>query len=365
MFPNLRIFCLLLTAIQLLPYSSAQADSVDSLLTTFDRSANWQTANQLFKEFHHADVSDPVTYQASTPKDSLRKEVWYWSGENYYAKQRYRDAIRYAEKAIPLLRAGSNRDEEADCLSLLAISNIRQSNYEQAAVYAKQCYQLDKQSGDEDRICSSLNTLTAIYLSAKQPQEAEHYVVKALSMVDEKRTPQRKAVLLGMASEVYHALGNNPLALTYAEAAYALEKKLGRKDAANIRLAQKAAVLNGLKRYKEAQQILQTVIPAFREKGNLQSLGISCNKMGQAQQKQNRQSEALGYYREAVSVFRQLHDIYNEMHARRGIYESLWDINPDSARIEMEQYNALKDSIYNHTTAESLARSRRSLIPNS
>lgn len=345
----------LLTVLLLLSGSGRAAD-VDSLLRVFEQRADVQAANRLMRVFSESGLCDPVTYGDATPKDSLRKQVWYWAGEYYYAVQRYRDAVQQAQRALPLLRAGINHDEEADCLNLLAISYVRLSDYDNAATYAKLCYQLDKQSGDNDRMSSSLNTLTAIYVAANQPKEAEQYITKALSLTDETKNPQRKAVLLGTASEVYHAMDDDRRALEYADAAYDLEVKLGREDHAKVRLAQKASVLIGLHRYREAQQLLQQVISAFREKGNQQSLGISCNKMGMALLLQERPAEALPYYREAALIFRQLHDTYNELHAQKGIYESLWTLSPDSARMELERFNALKDSLYNNATAESMAR---------
>ena len=349
---------LLTTVALLLVFAGSRADVVDSLLRAFERHADLGAANSLMRVVSGEELCDPVVFPAATPKDSLRKTVWYWAGEYYYAHQRYQDAVRQAQRALPLLRVGANRDEEADCLNLLAISYIRLSNYDEAATYAKLCYQIDKESGDHDRMSSSLNTLAAIYLAANQPREAERYIVKALSLVDEQNNPQRKAVLLGMASEVYHGMGDDQRALEYADAAYNLEVKLGRDDRAKVRMAQKASVLLGLHRYRDAQQLLQQVIPYFREQGNQQSLGISCNKMGMALLSLQRPSEALGYYREARQIFRQLHDTYNELHAQKGIYEALWTVSPDSARTELDRFNALKDSLYNQATAESLARFR-------
>ncbi len=346
-----------LTAIALLlACASGRADVVDSLLRAFERQADLGAANRLMRVYSDEQLCDPISFSADTPKDSLRRLVWYWTGEYYYAQQRYQDAVRQAQRALPLLQAGNNRDEEADCLNLLAICYIRLSNYNEAATYAKLCYQLDKQSGDNDRMSSSLNTLAGIYMSANQPKEAEQYITKALSLTDETKNPQRKAVLLGMAAEIYNALGDHRRALKYADDACNLELKLGREAHAKVRMAQKASVLIGLHRYREAQQLLQQVIPAFREQGNQQSLGICCNKMGMTLLAMQRPDEALPYYREAAQIFRQLHDTYNELHAQKGIYESLWTTCPDSARLELERFNALKDSLYNHTTAESLAR---------
>jgi len=332
------------------------AQSVDSLLSNFERSANWQTANNLFKVFHKAGVSDSYSFDASTPHDSICQEVWYWAGEYYFAQQQYLESMKYCQKALPLLRTRKNSEEEADCLNLLAISHMRLTKYEMAIIYAKQCYKLDQQTGDKNRISYSLNLLAGIYMAAKQSQEAEKYIVKALDMADEKNDPKHKAVLLGMASEVYHSLGNDELAVQFADESYQLEKRLGREGSANIRKSQKAAALIGLKRYEQARQLLEEAIPVFRANGNRQSLGISCNKMGLALLNMKQSDKALSYFKEARSIFKQLHDTYNELHAQRGIYESLLEFAPDSARIEMERFNDMKDSIYNNSTAESLAR---------
>lgn len=54
------------------------------------------------------------------------------------------------------------------------------------------------------------------------------------------------------------------------------------------------------------------------------------------------------YLREAVSLCHEMGNPYNEMHARDGLYQALWTINPDSARLELERFDLLKDSLYNN-----------------
>ena len=71
---------------------------------------------------------------------------------------------------------------------------------------------------------------------------------------------------------------------------------------------------------------------------------------------QEREKEAIAYYREAADILVETGDLMNEMHSRRGLYESLWKINPDSAKIELDRFDLLKDSLYTNATAENLAR---------
>lgn len=273
--------------------------------------------------------------------------------DSLYGAQQYKEALTTAKQALPQCKG---KETEADCLNLLAIINIRLSDYDEAARYAKQCYALDEKTGDADVMSSSLNTLAAIYMGANQPKEAEQYVLKGIEMAEKANNPGRMAILQAMASEVYHAMGNDQKALPYIERAYEIDKQQGNEPRAMVRLAQKASVLIGLHNYKEAEQVLGEVIPFLRKTPDRQSLGIACNKMGMALLSQQREQEAVPYYQEAADIFQQLGDPYNEVHARRGLYESLWKQNPDEAKIHLDRFNDLKDSIYSNTSAERLAK---------
>ena len=313
-----------------------------------------KAANEFLKEMCVLEFLDkPVVFTSTTPADTLRQQVWYWAAEYLYDQQDYQHAVEYGKKALPLTKGSAT---EADCLNLLAIINIRLSDYVEAAKYAKQCYALDEKNGDPDAMSSSLNTLAAIYMGANQPKEAEQYVLKGIAMAEKADNPNRMAILLAMASEVYHAQGNDQQALPYIEKAYETDKASGNEERAIVRLAEKASVLIGLHQYKEAEQTLGEVIPALRKLGDRHSLAIACNKMGMTLLSQKREQEAMPYYREAAEVFAEMGDIYNEVHARKGLYESLWKNDPVAAKDELDRFNDLKDSIYSITSAERLAK---------
>ena len=342
----------------LLPFQ-ARAD-VEQLLEQFGQTQQpatlTQLANQFFDELHAQQfIDEPCRFGSVTPVDTLREQVWYWAAEFFYDNQQYDRAEQYGRLALPLFRKGNDRVGESDCLNILAITNLRLSDYEEAIDYIRQCYRLDEQNGDPERIASSLNTLASIFISANQPQEAEQYIKKGLAMLPT-LSQERQSTLLGMASEVYHAMGNDEAALDYAGQAYDVEQQLRREYKSMVRLAQKASALIGLHRYEEAEQVLRQIIPYFRTIGDRQSLGISCNKMGMTLHCLMRQQEAVDYYREAADIFVAIGDRTNEMHSRKGLYESLWKSQPDSAKMELDRFNELKDSLYNSASAESLAR---------
>lgn len=331
--------------------------TIEKQISEYDASSGSEyisIANNVMRLFYAAKITDEaIEFEANAPRDSVNQQVWYWASEYFYAHQAYPQALKYGLQALPLC---NNDEDRANYLSLISLIYFRQSNYEQAANYAKQCYKLDEKSGNPDVMSSSLNTLAGIYIGANQPKEAEQYILKAIELAKQANNPARMAVLQGMASEVYHALGNGKEALKYINEACNIEQELGNEHKLMVRLSQKASVLIGLHDYKGAANLLNQVIPYLETVGDKQSLAISCNKMGMALMGQNLDDEAVGYYRKAAEIFANIGDRGNEMHSRKGLYESLWSRNPDSAKIELNRFNDLKDSLYNMASAESLAR---------
>jgi len=346
---------LVMTVLALLMSVCAMAQDVESALAKFDKQTNVAAANLFFSELLKAEfVDEEIVFPDGTPADSLQKQVWYWAGEWMYDQQQYEQAEAYALKALPLCHVGN--DFKADCLNLLGLIYVRMGDVKNAANYAKQCLEIDMQSGDDDRISSSMNTVAGIYMAGYQAKEAEQYILGALEHAEKVDNPARKAVLLGMASEIYHTLGQDEKALTYAEQAIETEEKLGRSPKLLIRLSQKGSALLGLHRYKEAEDIYRQIAPEMKAMGDYHSYAIALNRLGMSLLCQERQQEAIPYYREAAGLFSKMGDLYNEIHSHKGLYESYWTLNPDSAKLELDLFDLLKDSLYTHSTADALSR---------
>ncbi|MBQ9357780.1 MAG: helix-turn-helix domain-containing protein [Prevotella sp.] len=256
------------------------------------------------------------------------------------------------QEALPLFH-GDNR---ADCLNLLAITSLRIGNSSQAADYAKQCYELDLKSGDADRISSSLNTLAGIYLGANLPAEAEQYVMKGIDYCRQAGNAPRLATLHGMASEVYHALGDQQKAYDYALEAYNMEQQIGRPTQAAMRQSQMAAALTAMQRFSEAKDCLQKAITQFEADGNIHSLGICCNKMGELMLWETKPDSAVPYFTRAADIFKQMGDLYNEMHSQLGLFNALKDSDPEAAMYKLDRYNELKDTIYSREAAQAMGQ---------
>lgn len=335
--------------------SVAWAQDVDEALAQFDQHPDAKAANDFFDALLKQEFIDEQTvFPATASTDSLQQQVWFWAAEWLYDQAQFKEAETYALKALP--KYHPSNPEKADCLNTLGCIYVRLGDFKQAANYAKQSVEIEVREGDHDRISSSMNTLAGIYMAGYQTKEAEQIILQALDHAEQADNPARKAVILGMASEIYHALGNDTIALPYAEQAYEIDKQLGRESKMMVRLSQKSSALIGLHRYEEAEEALRTCIPALRQMGDYHSLAIDLNKLGMSLLCQKRPAEAIPYYKEAAELFSKMGDLYNEIHSHRGLYECYWDLNPDSAKIELDYFDLLKDSLYTNSTAESLSR---------
>lgn len=357
------------TLLLLLQFCVLSATGVASSLTDFDNNPCRQNAETFFgclieDEF----LDEQIELSATASRDSLCATVWYWASEYFYDSQDFRAAERYGLQALPLCKAVGDKTMEADCASLLGLIYVRLGEFDKAAVYAKQCNQLDIESGDDNNIASSYNTLAGIYMSMRQPDEAERYILKAIEHVERTDNLPRKAVIYGMASEVYqHKFGDSERlrnssdrklvekTLDYATRAWEIEKQLGRDDKAAIRQTQRAAALTVLERYDESEKALLEAIPVIEASGNYHSLGIAYNHLGDLYYVTGRNQEGADAYYKALDIFVAMHDIYNESHTRKGLRETLRGINPEEALLHGDRFEHLRDSIYDQETNRNLS----------
>lgn len=359
----LKISLLILCAImQYTPaaYSQTQTEkssAVERLLNDFNQSPSATKANAFFSALLKEEIlEEPLAFNQQTHRDTLCQQVWYWAAEYLYDQQQYQLAEDYALKALPLCKQGNNVGIHGDCLSLLALVQIRKGRFDEAARYAKECNKLDMQVGDPDNISSSLNTLAGIYMSMRQPKEAERYVMKGIDYCKKAGNEKRLAVLYGMASEVYHHLEKEEESLDYATRACDIEQKAGRVDKVAVRQAQRAAALINLHRYDEAKKALEEAIPEFRQDGNRHSLGIACNQMGLLLHREKNDSAAVRYLNEALTIFQEQKDLFNESQSHKSLYNVLRLSNPELAMQHIDRYEELRDSLYDHNTGELLSK---------
>ena len=316
-----------------------------------------ELANRFYDILNGEEFFDePYKMPAGWPADSVRAEFWLKASSYCFSTQQYKDAVKFGNKALPLLSG----DKLIDCLSTLSAACARTADYANAIKYGKEVLEIDRKTGDKSTISIDLSNLAFMYLSSDRPTDARTYILEAIKNSSAVGDSLRMAVQMGIASEVFQNLKDYAKAIDYATKAYAIETACGRQDRAAIRLCQLATAQMGAGKTAEARKNLLKALPILEKAGNKQSYSIACNQLGNIALTDNQPAKAAEYFNKALSFFSQSGDFFNESKSRQGLYEALKQSNPREAMAHLERLSVLKDSLYQReirkTTSEFAAK---------
>ena len=340
--------------------TSEEGKAMSLLLRDYEQKSGKEhigIADRIFERLFKEEFTESrITATTRTPADSVDMLVWYWAGEYFWETQDYDEGMRYASKALPLTYRRGDQLLQSDCERLVGLFHFRKSDYIHAIEHTRNSLALDRQTGDNSRISSSLNTLAGICLAAKQLDDGEKYIIEAIRYSTEAKDSNRMAIQYGMASEIYHAMNKEQLSLDYARRAYDLDSARGNTAKVGIRLSQMASAQMALGQKAEAERSLKRAIPMLAKAGNTQSLSICRNQMGELLNQRGAHAEAAQNFRQAAEVFAAQHDMYNESRAQMGLYKAMKDKNPAEAGRHLLRYAELKDSIYRRDMEQAVSQ---------
>lgn len=182
------------------------------------------TANHIFDLLYHEEMTDScLAVTSRTPSDSIDMLVWYWAGEYLWTTQDYTEGLRYAENALPLTYQRGDQTLQSDCEHLVGLFYFRLSDYQNAIAHVSKSLDISKKEGDKSRAGTALNTLAGISLTSKQLDDGEKYILEAIHYCEEANDSNLLPIRYGMASEVYHAKGDDVRSLDYARRAYQID----------------------------------------------------------------------------------------------------------------------------------------------
>ena len=313
-------------------------------------------ANDFFAYLQKIDYIDqPIAFPSGSHIDSVDVNVYYYIAEWHYGQGNYQAAVDYCTHATRCMGVVDNQSK-SDVYALLGAAYFRMSAYDKAVKALNLCYELDKKMDDLDRMSSTLNSIASVFTAAGKPEEAEKYVLEAIaanSLID---NLARRAVLYGTMSEILHTKGNADGALEYAQKALDTERLLGDSARIGVRLSQMVNARMELSQIDEAQRLLDEAIPMLYKSKNYHSWGICQNQLGDILASKGKNEQAASHYLEAAMLFLKQGDMYNELHAREGLYKVTKAKSPNEAMMHQERAKQLKDSIYQNETTEALAK---------
>ena len=276
------------------------------------------------------------------PFAAAQERDFYAEAEDHYYAGRFADAIRVALEGAA--RPGVDDEAAVELYSILGASYSRLGAFDKAADYMVRCYEYDKAHGEASGLTSSLINLASMYVYAGQPELAEQYALDAIANEEKVGRPDKLAMALGKACDVYHAQGRDSLALEYANRAVDTARGVG-PSAQAVRRSQRAYALEALGRYREALVDLLYAEEVFRADMNRQSLSVVCFQLAQEYGRQGNKARERMYLREAAALARDLGDLPLLQKIDTRLSESLSGDNPAEALGFLQEASTLADSI--------------------
>ena len=356
-YPILLVFLFLATTLRAQPDEAGQMEQYAERYAKCENAqSRLRLANDFFAHLLRTEyIDEPIAFPADSHIDSVDVSVYYYVAEWYYGEGDYQKAVDYCMRATQCFGVVDDI-AKSDVHALLGAAYFRQSVFDKAAEALNRSYELDKKSGDLDRMSSTLNSIASVFVAAGKPEEAEKYVQEAIAANSLTNNLVRRAVLYGTASELYRTMDDARQSLEYAQKALDTERQVGDTARIGVRLSQLASAQLALSKIDDARRSLQEAIPMLLHSGNLHSWGICQNQMGDILASEDKNDEAAACYLEAATLFLKQGDKYNELHAREGLHRVLKSASPGEAMMHLERAKQLQDSIYQHETGEALGK---------
>jgi DNA-binding CsgD family transcriptional regulator len=237
-------------------------------------------------------------------------------GNVYGSLGQYDNSVQEYLSALSYYREAGDQKNEAKAYNNLGLVYYRLQQLHKAFGYHRQAMAIWDSIGYEKGLGSSLTNLSYIYASRNSFDTAFIYLEKALDIYRRSGNLRRESNTYINIGWVYMKKGNPEKALVYFERSLPMSKKGGFKDIYTDGLNKKGWALYELKRYDEAQTILQ------------QGLNMAIDIKD-------------------PSLINEINERLTNMYASMGDYQSALEYQ--------EKWAVIKDSIFQDKSAEYIA----------
>lgn len=253
---------------------------------------------------------------------------------------------------IALQAEVDDRVLHADFLSLASLIARMRGDLVGAISYAEEGLLIDRESGNQENVSSSLNNIAGMYLTYGDAGAARRYIDESVLIEEKLGRRSYLAIRYGVASEIYDSLGDLPKALEYADMALQIDSLDGRVGKVAVRRSQKAAVLMDMDRFAEAKVELDSALPVFKEQNSINSLAITYAQLGEIAAINGDMEQADIAFNESIALSCSIRHIYLESRATKGLYKLYKDVSPAKALAYLERCVELDYEIHNEKATE-------------
>lgn len=299
---------------------------------------------------HSCDSAD----NSHRDKDLVEADTLMEQAYSYYDNAEFSKSIEVCRRAKNTYLAQKDSAALSDAYSHLSACYQRMSMNDSALINCFSGLKIDEQLNDLDRLSSSYNNLSAIYLGLDRPREAKPFINKAIDY-EKSIKPLRMnklSVRYGIAAEVYLKLNKADSALSFISKSLEIDSAAADTMHMGRRLAVMGDIYNAIDKKEDALSSYNRAIDLLTSTGDKYSLAVTYKSLGNLYDKMGDASKSLESLEQSTKLAKQCN-------ARRILQQNYYlmgtsrAISNQSKAVEyLKLSSELKDSIYDDATSD-------------
>jgi len=357
------LFILLATggSLQVHAIPAIQPTPIDSLYqkAMSDNVLSSSEASQLLERLLEEEYADSADL---APSHSLRQQqtiVHGLIGEYFFDKGRFNRGLEASQKAVTLAREQNDSTLLLDLLSTQGACAMRAANYDEAVSSFEECIKLAERKGDVAALSSAYSNLAITYTVAATPENgyidfAVTFIEKSIEIEEHLPHSPTLSIRYGAAAEIYTKIGRYDEAIRMGRKAYEMDSIAGNTLRMARRLSQTGDALFAKHDMKEAEQHYLRSMRLLEKMDDALSISINCKQLGDFYLAKGDRDKALQYWTRGLSIAEEAGNNNLRLALLQKMYKFFRGHDDAKAIVWLEQYNSLKDSIWNEQNSAQL-----------
>jgi PAS domain S-box-containing protein len=322
-------------------------DLYAALATSYNSLGNHDLAIKYYR--------DGLTHYEQTTNKTAIIQTYYYLASSYHDKGDYALSLQTYFIGIKLLDEIEDCKIEPDLYNGLGVLYFDMGSYEKALDYYSESYQLYEKAGHLKGVSKTMNNIGIVYYDWGNIEKALEYYQKSLQIEKSLNSESGMAGLYNNMGIIYHDWGQYDISIDYYEKSLALYEKFNDLMGSSYALNNLGETYTELEQYDKALDFLFRSLQVELDIGTPKGVAMSYESISRAYLKMGNVKKALQY----VDLCKNIADSLNQAQLKMVCKEQHYKILKETKSFEKalkyyEEYQALKDSIYNNRFQEKI-----------
>ncbi|XP_078354206.1 uncharacterized protein LOC144638812 isoform X2 [Oculina patagonica] len=220
----------------------------------------------------------------------------------------YTNAIKYATKALPIIRECGPRLKECTVIQIIAKLYSRQSKYEEAIEHYEKALLISTEIGDKNGEAFCYGSLGEVYQLVGDYEKAKEHHVKALAIRKEIGDRNGEAFCYGNFGIVFQCVGEYDKAREYHERALAIKKEIGDRDGEATEYGNLGTMFEFVGEYQKAKEYYEKALTIKKEMGDRNGEACCYVHLGTVSRSFGEYEKAKEYLEVALAIKKEIGD---------------------------------------------------------